>query len=405
MHGSDNFLLTLLMYYSWIYPFLAVIFLALHPSFSTTLSSSLIHRSTDSEYRGHFLDIDELVHSLGISRLTAHEIQNHFRDQIASIPIGEDHPARKYFLAVSLDNSINSVSQRFEEEFQFRPMELRNNDFLLVIDLEATLLSQWYELGTLVGDQRKGSFTVAVPDQKYGTSKPENSEDMSQPVLRISGTTVQLRPGILEFLSIIKSIPEFQGIILYSDMLDTAMWSLLTTWKRIQPEFFQSVLGAFSRNHLRYQRQTGKALKDLRVFDPGLRNIFSIDDRENKILQPHLNYRIPAFNAQAYIQTIQDTQNKEGELVRALNQDLLPYLGRKIKTCSDKARSGSYGGILSYCFQAELGTLSQHPIGELQTYYKSKESLYPIEGLRLIELFEPQNQAFMEIPLRTTNLQ
>lgn len=358
---------------------------------------ALLHRSTDPEYAGYFLDIDEVMQSLNISRLTAHEIQNHFRDQYGAIAASTKETPPLELLDTSLENAIDSVTRRYEEEFLFRPLELRNNDFLLVMDLDGTLLAQWYKIGSQAGEKRRGSFTVSVPDKRYGTTTQGTKHDW---VLKISGTTVQLRPGILEFVSILKNIPEFQGIVIYSDIEDSAMLSMLEPWRKKQPEFFKVVLGIFTRNHLRFEEKSAKAIKDLRLFNPDLRNILSIDDFESRVLQPHLNYRIPAFNAQTYLEHF---SGEKGRVSRNLNHGLLPYLAEKISLCAEKTREGGYGGILSFCFQAELGTLSKRPMAELQAYYRTKQRSFPIDGLSLMKIFETQLIPSLELPTPKPN--
>lgn len=353
---------------------------------------SLLHRTTDPEYGGSFLDIDEMMQSLNISRLTAHEIQNHYRDQYSAVAHSSAQTLALELSIACLENSIDSVTERYEEEFHFRPLELRNNDFILVMDLDGTLLGQWYKLSSLIGQRRRGSFTVSVPDQRYGLSARRDSSEWVQ---KFSGTAVQLRPGILEFVEILEKIPEFQGIVLYSDIEDAAMVSMLNSWRKVQPAFFKVILGIFTRNHLRFDVSSGKALKDLRLFNSDLRNIFSVDDIESGVLQSHLNYKIPAFNAQSYLE---ESRGKKGRATRNLNHELLPYLAERISICADKTRDGGYGGILSYCFQAELGTLSKQPMGEIQAYYRTRQSRFPMDGLRLLEIFENRLTPSMELP-------
>ncbi|MBT3784469.1 hypothetical protein HOF92_05785 [bacterium] len=367
--------------------------------YALTYSRIFLHKSTDPEFRGKFLDIEGISQSLGINRLTAHEIQNHMRDQLEAIGSGRFDTIPGELIENSLQNSIDSVAKRYEEEFSFRPLQLRANEFILVLDLDGSVLSQWHNSASLVGADRKGNFTVSVPDTRFVETKDANSDQDGSRMLQVSGTAVLLRPGIMEFLEVLKSIPEFQGIVLYTDNSDQAMQHLLKAWKKTMPEFFGHVLGAFARNHFRFDRVQKRALKDLRIFDPELRNILSIDDDESRVLQPHLNYRIPSFNAQGYLDSLSET-SKGNE--RALHEGLLPYLARRIEACAYKARKGSYGGFITFCFQAELGTLSKRPRGELFAYYRTKEVLYPLDGLKLMEVFHYKRAPSMEVPISTS---
>jgi hypothetical protein len=368
---------------------LLIIFLSFlsDPIFCQINLQNLILDRQDPSYGGYYLDIDFTMKSLGISRLFAHEIQNQMRDELETLSSSYSIIRQKPFLNSVIKNAVDNVTQRYHEEGMFKPLELRDHEFILAISLEGTLLSQWHQRGRGSGANREGDLTVSIPDSVPSLLHPDSGDSLPRASLKFSSSSIQLRPGLRPFFRAISQLPEFMGFVIFTRKQDHAAWALLRAWKKVQPELFKELLGFYTRNYLRFDTNLDQPAKDLRIFDPTLRHILSLDSFEDQILQPHLNFKVPAFGADAYLKGLKEPRRRR---VRAINKGLLPFIATQIQNCVLKVKQGSYGRQLHYCFQAEMGTLSSKAGSEAFLYLETLEEHLPIPPLKFLEFFHQE---------------
>lgn len=327
------------------------------------LLPSLLLDQSDSTFDGYFFDIDKVLTSLRISRHEAHEIQNVFRDQLETLSGSGLRAAQKPFLRTAFTFALERVLDKKTFETGWKPISFQDHEFIIVLDLDETLLSQWYDYGTRVekslGNVSIASFDTQVSDTYFvGDAKREQV---------FSPTTVVIRPGVSRLFETLAEIPGYRGFVLFSAKHDAAAVKLVQEWKKKEEALFSRFLGLFTRNHLRLDSQLEKPSKDLRIFDETLEHVFLIDDNESRVMQKQLNYRIPKFNPDRWIEALQGTSRSVAyaEAVRDLNQELLAYVGTKMNRCQAPQ--------ITKCFSNSLRT-SMSP---LEAFYQDMRRRQP----------------------------
>src|SRR5690606_18680604 len=104
------------------------------------------------------------------------EMQNVMRDRLEEMSDSFSPLKQKQYLEAALTEAYQKVVQERRYESGFTPVDFGPNDFLVVFDLDETLLAHWYQEGA----QGHGTFQVeerdVVPtftDRKTGDSVPE----------------------------------------------------------------------------------------------------------------------------------------------------------------------------------------------------------------------------------------
>lgn len=355
----------------------------------------IIFDETDTGFCGYYLRIDKTMELLKISRFLAHEIQNQMRDSLEHLSGSFSTITQKSYLADALVDAIDSVINRNQRESFFADLQFKKGDFLIVLDMDETLLTQWYKYGIGVGDKRIADITLTMRDvvPEYIDYESRNSKEV--PELLFSPNSIKLRPGIKEFFKNISKLSGFKGFVLFTAKEDRAAWNLFNLWKAKDPDIFKKVIGFFTRNHLKFDGNLKKASKDLRIFDPSLNHVFIIDDNESRVIQPDLGYEIPAFSADAYIESL---NKREREWVKTLHENILAYVSKILTECvntSKKNRLKSPTG----CFSERLGVLHKEKNGELAAYVDFLSKKYPTLKLSLDTIIE---QKIFEQPFDIT---
>src|SRR5690606_4064146 len=120
----------------------------------------LVLRTTDTGFGGFYLDIEKTMETLGVSRLDAHEIQNQMRDELEVVAGSPSAVQQRPYLAAALANAVDNVVRRKQSESGFKPIAFQPNEFVVVLDLDETLLVHWYAMGMAAGAARAGSLMV-----------------------------------------------------------------------------------------------------------------------------------------------------------------------------------------------------------------------------------------------------
>ena len=357
---------------------------------------ALVLRDSDTGFGGFYLDIEKTMETLGVTRLEATEIQNQMRDELETLAGGVSMVAQRPYLPVALSNSIDSVVRRKQHEGGFKPIKFESGEFVVVLDLDETLLTHWYELGKGDGATRMG--TLFPPERDTVPVYVDNAgNSLEQPMLKISPAAVQVRPGVDTFFRKVSLIPGFKGFIMFTAKEDRAAQSLRRVWELAQPELFRKVIGFYGRNHLTFKAGLTKASKDLRIFDETLKHVVLIDDNESRVLQKELCYQIPKFNADGYLKSVYLERDKR---ISSINELLFPYLATRMAECGRAGTDTKEDIEFTSCFRDKLGRLSEQPKGELHDYERELLEIgFDLKDLDLEKTFEQVFHFDIERPL------
>ncbi|MCC7442911.1 MAG: hypothetical protein IT285_14860 [Bdellovibrionales bacterium] len=379
---------------SWVVPALLGIFClpafaGVAPAFSTR---DLVLADTDSDFGGYYLDIERTVERLQVSRLQAHEIQKLMRDELELLSGSPSVLEQAPYLSQALANSVDAVVSRGVSPSGYRPMRFRQGEFVIVFDLDETLLTHWYRHGKGVGINRKGSLSLAVRDVVPSFVDRATGDSLDQPKLTISGSMVQLRPGIGQMAKRLAAIPGFRGFVLFTAKEDRSAEALISEWRKQDASFFRHVKGVFARNHLRIGQGLKKPSKDLRIFDETLQHALLLDDNESRVMQQELCFAIPKFNADAYLDALGPDKPASAAAVLAANTGILPYAAAAVAACAKASRGGDGAASIARCWADGLGNAAGTPDAELKAY----EAHLKRRGVRLdgIDLHSVFHQPF-----------
>jgi hypothetical protein len=206
--------------------------------------------------------MSRLVEKLELSWLQAVELQNHFRDLTAD---GKKSQA-------AFDEALKRVrANRFQ--CRIDPAKLASTPFIVAIDMDETLLQQYY-----------GMWTKGSQYYDYKITFPDGS---------VRG--VSMAPGWQTLLETIKRLGGM--VILFSANTDDVVWTIADTVTIHGEKLSQYVDGVMTNNYLILQGKyewmpKGKAgnpvvtpSKDLRFLDKGLSKVIIIDDNPKRIIQ------------------------------------------------------------------------------------------------------------------------
>lgn len=344
--------------------------------------NELISPVTDTKFGGYYLNIERTMIELKVSRLAAHEIQNQMRDQLENISGSFSRVAQKPYVLKSLENAIKNVIEKNHFESSFKsPVSLKKDEFIIILDLDETLFSQWYSHGEVYSDYVLNTRdTVPATVDKSGNS-------INRPEMLYSPLAVKFRPNTFRFLDEVANIKGFKGFVLFTAKEDRAAWDIIRQWKNDRPKDFKNVLGIFTRNYLRFDESLKKPSKDLRLFSLELSNILLIDDNEGRVLQKDLNYRVPKFNADLLFDNLLTSQEKT--IVEKSNEYLFDYITSEIKNCALQKD-------ITLCFRTRLGELSLvdsqkelEIVRYLEWLNKNHQLTFSYENIIELEVFEP----------------
>ena len=226
------------------------------------------------KYRGpnsgdmSYFKISALVKTLNLSRLQAIELQNHFRDLTADGVISQK----------AFEQALERV-RKFRFESRLDPKKLTSAPFIVVFDMDETLLQQYYS------EWQKGP--------EYYDYKIE---------FRDGTRGVSMAPG---WDKIIKTIKKRSGlVVIFSANTDDVVWKIVNTVTIDGEKLSQYVDGVMTNSYLVLQgkyewvprNKTGSPVvipsKDLRFLDETLEKAIIVDDNPGPIIQDY-NLRLP----------------------------------------------------------------------------------------------------------------
>jgi hypothetical protein len=235
-----------------------------------------------NEEERRFFNISRLMERFQLARVQAVELQNHYRDLIRSRPAPGP---------VDAFNTALERVRRGELESRLQPEKLAKARFIVVFDLDETLLSQYYP--AKVGE---GCHDLAVP-RKDGVRY------------------VKLVPGWQQAFA---RIQELGGaVVLFSANVDTLTLENAAHWKLdgVALTEHPAISGLLTNSHLVLQEKSEgvtdprkgnpvrEPSKDLRVFDESLRRVIIVDDNPTRLFQMRNARIFKKFEAEPFCTT------------------------------------------------------------------------------------------------------
>jgi hypothetical protein len=235
-----------------------------------------------NEEERRFFNISRLMERFQLARVQAVELQNHYRDLIRARPAPGP---------VDAFNTALERVRRGEFESRLQPEKLAKARFIVVFDLDETLLSQYYP--AKVGE---GCHDLAVP-RKDGVRY------------------VKLVPGWQQAFA---RIQELGGaVVLFSANVDTLTLENAAQWKLdgVALTEHPAISGLLTNSHLVLQEKSEgvtdprkgnpvrEPSKDLRVFDETLRRVIIVDDNPTRLFQMRNARIFKKFEAESFCTT------------------------------------------------------------------------------------------------------
>ena len=226
------------------------------------------YAATNKGDRSYF-KMSKLVKELGLTWLQAVELQNHFRDLTVA-----GTSSKKAF-----KKALKKVRNN-EFESGIDPAKMAAAKFIVVIDLDDTLLQQYYN---------KWKDGPEYYDYKitFGDGRTRG---------------ISMVPG---WELLIETIKKSGGaVVLFSANVDDVVWKIVRTVSSGDKKLYQMVDGVMTNNYLILQGKREwmpegrvgtpviKPSKDLRCLDKSLSKIIIIDDNPTRIVQSH-RLRLP----------------------------------------------------------------------------------------------------------------
>ena len=235
-----------------------------------------------NEEERRFFNISRLMERFQLARVQAVELQNHYRDLIRLEPAPGP---------VDAFNTALERVRRGELESRLQPEKLAKARFIVVFDLDETLLSQYYP--AKVGE---GCHDLAIP-RKDGVRY------------------VKLVPGWQQAFA---RIQELGGaVVLFSANVDTLTLENAAYWKLdgVALTEHPAISGLLTNSHLVLQEKSEgvtdprkgnpvrEPSKDLRVFDETLRRVIIVDDNPTRLFQMRNARIFKKFEAEPFCTT------------------------------------------------------------------------------------------------------
>ncbi len=275
-----------------------------------------------------YFKMSALVETLNLTRLQAVELQNHFRDLTAG--------------GVPAQNAFTQALDRVREnrfESRLDPEKLKNAPFIVVFDVDETILQQYY------------------------TRWKEGSAYYDYKIVFSDGTRgISMAPGWQEIMKTIKKLGGL--VVIYSANTDEAVWKIVNTVTIDEQKLDTFVDGILTNNYLILQGkeewvQSGKPLnnpivipaKDLSFMDSTLSKIIIIDDNPIRIIQ-NLWLRLPKkYQADEYY--------SKPEAAAVYQQQLLK-IAAEIEESAAYAEKNGISFSKAYLPYTQLGQVTLH---------------------------------------------
>jgi hypothetical protein len=340
----------------------------------------VIRRTTDPGFGGFYLDIEKTMAKYKISRMMAHEIQNQMRDELESLSNSFSIFHQAPYLKGALEDAVYNVTVLKNFESGYEPTNLKQGEFYVVLDLDETVLTQWYHNGAKDTNERRAHLGVSIRDKALRTMNRETGENLSEKFILNGPAVVTFRPKVDEFLKGLEKISGYKGFFVFTAKEDLSAWDIVDRWKSKQPRLFRKLKGVFTRNYLTYGGPYKKPSKDLRIVDESLKHVFLVDDNESRVVQKDLNYRIPKFSADYYWDHYMNEKSSANSNEKWVFESVLDYVLVQTKSCSGK-------NVIA-CLSKKLGSTDQ----DREPYFKWLKQRLPNividrERIKTIHLF------------------
>lgn len=218
-------------------------------------------------------DIRLLAKKENLSLRDALEVQNHYLDMVDDAA-NKKGLEEKFQLALSRVKSGENIYENV-----WNGEKIDRAAFIVVFDLDDTLLSQYYTCGNKGEKYRdiKLQDTCLNPANKLGS--------------RSCGNCIKFAPGWKECIEEIKA--HGGAVVFFTAKMDSRSQQILSNWHWDSQTPISAVIDGFlTKNHLTLVPKAGKkpgqlhAMKDLQLIDPSLQRIIIVDDSPGHTYQP-----------------------------------------------------------------------------------------------------------------------
>jgi hypothetical protein len=283
-----------------------------------------------------YFKISALMKTLNLSRLQAIELQNYFRDLTAEGMIPQ----------ASFDVALKKVRElKFESKLD--PAKLNSAPFIVVFDMDETLLQQYYTVW-------------------------ENCEKCCDYKIKFSNGVrcISMAPG---WENILKTVKKLNGlVVIYSANTDDVVWKIVDTVTIENQELSDYVDGVLTNSYLIRQGKyewvprnaTGSPVanpsKDLRLLDETLQKVIIVDDNPGPIIQNY-NLRLPKkYQADQYY--------TDQEAKKAYDRQLLEIAAEIEESVEYMNKNPGVYFIQAYLPYTQLGQVALHWLVETGTF-------------------------------------
>jgi len=283
-----------------------------------------------------YFKISALMKTLNLTRLQAIELQNHFRDLTTEGMIPQ----------ASFEVALQKVRE-FKFESKLDPAKLNSAPFIVVFDMDETLLQQYYSIW-------------------------EKCEKCCDYKIKFSNGVrcVSMAPG---WEKIIKTIKKLNGlVVIYSANTDDVVWMIADTVTIDQQKLKDYVDGVMTNSYLILQGKyewvprnaTGSPVvipaKDLRLLDETLQKVIIVDDNPGPIIQD-FNLRLPKkYQADQYY--------TDQEAKKAYDRQLLEIAAEIEESVAYMNKNPGVYFIQAYLPYSQLGQVALHWLVETGTF-------------------------------------
>ncbi len=261
----------------------------------------------DSLYgNGIFFDIDALMQKESLTRFEAVELQNNVKDILDG---DSNHDLQNAF-----DLALQSIkSKKFESHWS--PVTFsKSSEYVAVLDMDETLLMQWYASGV------NGFFDL-------NGLQPDFVGKLLSP------SYVKFTPNAENFIKGLGADSSCKGIVIFSAKADAPAIDIVRNWKFADGAKVGPRLSAvFTRNHLVLAKKTLVPSKDLRIFDEKLQHVVMVDDNPARVMQLQALKAQPKFDADNYHKAIGSGDEKTKNHYESILSQTLSEIGESAKS-------------------------------------------------------------------------
>ncbi len=337
---------------------------------SLTLHAQVvISEKADDRFGGFWLDVNKSqgawTRAVGVGEVLT--IQKLMRDCLLA-------RSGSHF-RVKQQAHLNACVQAASEKVKKVRIQDTTRGLRVVFDMDETLLTQWHRIS--LENPRRTTLVVRNTDYTMSEAKSE---------VTFAPRGVTIRPGIYKLLHDLAADGRIGNIYFFSARSDVSAEELTQYILTKVPALRRKFGGLLARNHLRLDREPPTPSKDLRIIAPDLRNIILIDDNISRVMQKNLNFTIPKFNADLYL----DAVAKQDRTVIEANNLIVSFTSALILKVASGANFSPYSTENSERMKIdwgrkalELAGFSPGVIEELLKQHVFHQEFYAAETVKL----------------------